>query len=340
MSDGNYLSQSTTGDRSATDEYVAKTREDVIKELSSEGESHFSDRDIAIKTIQALIATNDEIFNRCKVHMKIPNEYKGRKSLSKIAPTFVKNDYNVVKIWNMLGMTQIAVFKEVAERSFSVRFMIELPERLEIFKVHTVHTKELGWSDIIDFNFILRSSLLLHDDILLPYLDKLRNHLEHIQLCLGEIDTWLMSPKNNATFLENAFGLDLNAIKITTSQSTWCRCGDHQYYEVCGNCGYSFVYHSPNYDSSRKCPRPRGGSTLFCCKKDFRILAEYNLNEKHEASFDVNNEDGRDQLRWMTEYLIFRYQTSIGSIIKRNDTDELERNGSDESPFKKRLKNA
>jgi hypothetical protein len=69
-------------------------------------------------------------------------------------------------------------------------------------------------------------------------------------------------------------------------------------------------------------------------------LAEYNLNEKHEASFDVNNEDERNQLRWMTEYLMFRYQTSIGSIIKRNDTDELERNGSDESPFKKRLKNA
>ena len=45
--------------------------------------------------------------------------------------------------------------------------------------------------------------------LLSPFLVKLKDHLESVQVCLGEVDSWLMDVKSNTEFLESTFGVSL-----------------------------------------------------------------------------------------------------------------------------------
>ena len=79
---------------SDTEERVLKTRELLVKRLNSDECTHvFSDLDIAIKTIEALLVTNDEIFERC---MNLILNAHGRYTEDQV---FVKHSFKEVKIW-------------------------------------------------------------------------------------------------------------------------------------------------------------------------------------------------------------------------------------------------
>ena len=68
---------------------------------------------------------------------------------------------------------------------------------------------------------------MLHDDILEPFLCKLKQHLESIQVCLGEIESWLLEPKANIQFLEETFGKKLERVQLGRDQvlTTYCESG-------------------------------------------------------------------------------------------------------------------
>ena len=59
---------------------------------------------------------------------------------------------------------------------------------------------------------------MLHDDILEPFLCKLKQHLESIQVCLGEIESWLLEPKSNIQCLEETFGKKLERVQLGRKQ--------------------------------------------------------------------------------------------------------------------------
>jgi len=319
------MSSANANQLSDTEELISRTRGLTVRQLHVNGKDHFSDRGIAIKKIQALIATNEDILQRC-------NELTStRHSKLYQITSFCKSDFNVVKVWNMAGMTQIVAFKEVVTQTFNMRPLLCLPEGLNMFEPKRER------SGLIDFRSLLRTSLMLHDDILLPFLWKLQDHLELAQVSLGSLDAWVMNSHDNVLFLQSLFGIDIDSVSMTTSQSTWCRCGDHQNYDICHNCGREYLYHSPNSDSSRQCPATSVSSatcvrrarqkmlsgivdpTTFCCKKHFRVLAEYNLQEKYEASFNIDQKSEREQLKILCEFLENRYKSSIYSVLNRDN---------------------
>ena len=321
------------------DDYISKTRDRVVEELNAEGGGRVYSRDIniTIKTIQALISTNTQIITHLRKH--VLNEICLDGCDCNATMDFIKNDYSTVKVWNLNGITQVVVWKEVVNNSFHVEPLIIFPD--ECLKLFEVKRDQFGF---IDFNSYLNTSLMLHDDILVPFLEKLRDHLEHVQVCLGKIDEWLMKSENNVSFLKTIFGVDANMIPMTTSQSTWCRCRDHHYYEQCGNCGATFKNHTPDLDSARQCPH-KYRNTIFCCKQEFRVLAEFNMDERHEASFDINQGHERGRFLRFTEYLKFQYKSYIYSVFKCNDKNNDGNNegydqdgNQDRSHPKKRLK--
>jgi hypothetical protein len=53
---------------------------------------------------------------------------------------------------------------------------------------------------------------MLHDDVLEPFLAMFKQHLESIQVCLGEIESWLLEHKSNIQFLEETFGKKLDIL--------------------------------------------------------------------------------------------------------------------------------
>ena len=52
-------------------------------------------------------------------------------------------------------------------------------------------------SGFINFKSLLQASLMLHDDFLLQFLTDLKYNLERVQVCFGEIESWLMGTISN-----------------------------------------------------------------------------------------------------------------------------------------------
>ena len=59
------MSSANANQLSDTEELISRTRGLTVRQLHVDGKDHFSDRGIAIKKIQALIATNEDILQRC-----------------------------------------------------------------------------------------------------------------------------------------------------------------------------------------------------------------------------------------------------------------------------------
>ena len=51
---------------------------------------------------------------------------------------------------------------------------------------------------------------MLHDDVLEPFLVKLKCHIQSIHVCLGKIESWLVEPKDSISFLEDTFETKLS----------------------------------------------------------------------------------------------------------------------------------
>eukprot|EP00956_Cyclotella_meneghiniana_P013594 scaffold19742_cov69-Cyclotella_meneghiniana.AAC.2 len=58
------------------EELMSQSRDEMVKEMKSGKKIHgFTDLDIAIKTVRAIIVTNEEIWNRCKDHFIIQRKW-------------------------------------------------------------------------------------------------------------------------------------------------------------------------------------------------------------------------------------------------------------------------
>ena len=52
---------------------------------------------------------------------------------------------------------------------------------------------------------------MLHEDVLAPFLVKLKDRLESIQVCFGEVDHWFLDAQSNMEFLGTTFDVNLKA---------------------------------------------------------------------------------------------------------------------------------
>mmetsp|Transcript_19360 Transcript_19360/g.55733 ORF Transcript_19360/g.55733 Transcript_19360/m.55733 type:complete len:122 (+) Transcript_19360:385-750(+) len=59
--------------------------------------------------------------------------------------------------------------------------------------------------ELPDYEKLFKSAVLLQDDVLLPLLKAFKDHLEGVQVHLGEIDTWLAVSKSCESFLRETF---------------------------------------------------------------------------------------------------------------------------------------
>ena len=180
---------------------------------------------------------------------------------------------------------------------FNLHPLFNLPTGLDIFQPKTEKT------GFIDYKSFLQTSLMLHDDMLLPFLTQFKEHLEKVQVCLGGIDSWLMDTTSNVAYLENTFGIKLDVRGSSTPWPTWCRCGDHVASARCGTCNTSFSQHTIIGESSlRACPKPHYYQHFFC-NKSYKVLTDYFAEGKFETTFDISKESDRAQLNLMATFL-------------------------------------
>ena len=133
-----------------------------------------------------------------------------------------KIDFEAAKKTKMMTTTttthveKLSLSSKKARKMFGVKPLTELPANLRNvfvvqYKAEPLNTFMLSLG-FIDFDAFFQSALVLHEDVLEPFLAKLKHHIKSIHVCLGEIESWLLEPKSNIEFLEETFELELELL--------------------------------------------------------------------------------------------------------------------------------
>ena len=103
------------------------------------------------------------------------------------------------------------------------------------------------FSIFVDYESFFKRSLILHEDVLGPFLAKLKEHMMSIQVCLGSIEEWIMAPKENISYLESTFGISIAETtpdyKDELEKDCDCPSGTHPDCLLCLRCKQSYSNH-------------------------------------------------------------------------------------------------
>ena len=195
------------------DEFLACVREKSGKHLKSSAKKDKDanyDVEHNIRTIRALLVTNQEIWDRVNNHLDFDSE------------DFNGKNGNIV-VWNYdfadvqaftdpdTDKTTLTIDPNYNLVDANVKSLLHLPPKLvQVF----APSYEKDFSFIIDFESYFEKALMLHDDVLGPFLFHLKKHLESVQVCLGEIDSWLMETVGATAFVESLFDIDLSSFHL------------------------------------------------------------------------------------------------------------------------------
>jgi hypothetical protein len=249
-----------------------------------------------IREIRAILKMNAEILDRC---MKFSTG--GKKSFT----SFKRIAYEVVttRAWN--DGTQFITKPIRTNKWFNTDPLSKLPEGLDDIIASRKMTGD-DLSSFIDFELFFKRALLLHDTVLEQFLPKLKGHLMSIQVCLGEIDAWVIQESKEAiNFLEETFEtkMEMPDDNVTLEPHP-CNCVmPHDPNEICLNpyCGKKYCDH---YESNHRCNEryDRFGNDYFRCEY-YQHLKQCNSEGKIETTFDITNEKGKARLKKLLELM-------------------------------------
>lgn len=160
----------------------SKLREHVG--LNTDGEEPSIGMEHCIAEIQAPIVVNDEIFKRCMVNSRAESGDK---------TTVERYGFETIELRVISNMFEVVTQAEHTHQIFGTSFLSKLPSCLA--DTLLVKYKGAPYSSYIDYaDYFKKAMMLLHEDALRMLLPKLKDHLESVQVCLGEIDEFAMKP--------------------------------------------------------------------------------------------------------------------------------------------------
>jgi hypothetical protein len=224
-------------------DFVGHIRNESGKRFSttkrSKGE-HNSDIEQNVREVRALLKINAEIFGRCMVSRVLDDDDDdedstddedctssddsddsyfhrirkfAKRDTKKKKRTFERSNFAEVTVRQCptnAALTELITVQERDQDEFSMKPLLELPAGLN--DLFVVKYQAAPYKAFIDYDAFFKTAIVLHDDILEPFLCKLKQHLESIQVCLGKIESWLLEPKSNIQFLEETFGKKLDVL--------------------------------------------------------------------------------------------------------------------------------
>ena len=150
------------------EELMSQSRDEMVKEMKSGKKIHgFTDLDIAIKTVRAIIVTNEEIWNRCKEYFIYKGNNGNGSEDEESNFTMMRFDEVKVVYDENYDHTNIVVVAKEVTKYFSLEPLKVLPKCLGIFEPAKDETGH------VDFRMYFRRSLILHEEVLLPFLSKI-----------------------------------------------------------------------------------------------------------------------------------------------------------------------
>jgi len=153
-----------------------------------------------LKSAKALVKIINEIWNNCEDHLIL-----GENDNSTF--TFQRRIFKEAEVKKKGRKLKITTQKVSNTKNFGN--LPSVPENLgEMISIGQAQAE----SDILpDYNKYIDKSAILCEDVLLPFLTGLKEHLKNVQVFLGQIEAWLIEPELNVSFLNQTFDKDLVA---------------------------------------------------------------------------------------------------------------------------------
>jgi hypothetical protein len=148
----------------------------------------------SISVIRAILAVNSTIFSRCMKHAEV-------KGLTRKKTQLTRFGFETIK---------------TRQEGSKLELVTQAGRFVQTFDTHHLSTPPSGFDEIlvvnykpftvfVDFEDLFCKTLLLNDDALEFLLPKLKEHLESVQVCLGELDEWALQTVNNVSFIKSVF---------------------------------------------------------------------------------------------------------------------------------------
>jgi len=203
------------------DEYGAKTGpqcSNVRKKIRTSLTALVKERDkgveldYLINTIKALVASNNEIWDRCKANLKNPHNKQFNQLSEAPALVFRRVGFSVVHVLSKSdgdgGSADPLEFKSKWMEQTKAFPVTCLPHSLR-----TVVIPSLDKDGMVNYLEYLKRSFILEESIMFPFLAILKDHLEEFQVFLGNVESWLEESSRNAIFLQKTFNLPFQTSK-------------------------------------------------------------------------------------------------------------------------------
>lgn len=281
------------------DELMMSTREETNKklELCVARKDRFGDIGFLVKTTQALIGANKEIWQRC-----LGSENRAGKG------NFVFERVGFTKIqartWPSGYYRQHTL--KVEAIPVLVRKDFGKPPKFPSQLATIIAPSSDSDGIFMDYDEYLKIALLLNVDTLLPFLSVLKNHLEDVQIFLGAIDGWLMETSICVDYIVDNFKTcreRLEPPSVTGCDSLSCRV-DHTGL-ACLVCGQMYV--PGHYDQYGRYVHqlPCSGQSTFhsyfhACPV---YLTDFSTSGNHYLTFDIAQKTEQDKLQRFLDFV-------------------------------------
>jgi hypothetical protein len=97
---------------------------------------------------------------------------------------FLQYSFDAVETYTIDVTTRFITYPEQSEKSFDMTPLVELPAGI----ANIFMPQKRSFADFVDYKALFEKSLILHDEVLGPFLEQLKDHLvSHVQVCLGAL---------------------------------------------------------------------------------------------------------------------------------------------------------
>jgi hypothetical protein len=326
--DAFYDSVAPSLDQMNPQEFIARIREQGICNFPKPTDNIGADVDLdhLVRTTRAILAMNNEIWMRCKQARQTD---KSSTLSSTEGAIFERIAFQTISSKNSQpGTLGFMTTPELKHKDFG----LPPPIPQELTDIIALKTK--GPQSVFpDYALFFERSLLLHEDVLMPFLFKLKDHLEWIQVFLGQIDAWLMEPVSYVEFIKEVFDKEL-IIPTKKEGTTTCTkdctvkhpapscclvCGQpfssHRQYSQDGfnsRNGFRSSFHKQVYqndgghlcfDVNSRSEQPVGWGSFMFFSPDPQLLKTCEASGEHTETFDIGMEIDRKRLKMFLEFV-------------------------------------
>ena len=249
------------------------------------------DIDQLITMIRAILKTNKEIWDRCS-EAEVDTEPPWME--------FKRFIFNVVEVTKTENDTD-CFFKTTPE--VTITNFGETPELPTELTDVVPFEKSKGRFPTQYESYLQKCLSLLHHEVLPHVLKRLQDHLESVQVFLGDIDSWLMESAICQEFLNETFEPDLI---IPENEDQYCSPGckrTHAGHLRCMLCNLTFQQHGFSLDDFfiHDCP-DSGRSGRFKGFFPVQILKTCKLSGQFSHTFHIEKETEREKLKKFLEF--------------------------------------